>query len=245
MSPSVSSQVVPTNCSDPSWMGDSNTYYPFGTECYADPSSASCFLFGNSGSGVVRKTDNGGYAFTGPLSMSKSCDQVWITDNQITYSSENPGVFTDAYCYLPWIAAEYQMLMPAWWTPKVECSRDRGKRSNIDQEVCNSTDSENKDLGRCRNWTNLPPGCRQASCKPVPETGVNENLLLANEQWCCYSSKEDCLEKTPAEGGGVSYGLCDFHNQTQVNGKPWDKCLLLAQEGYAYNIYRCKVREGR
>ena len=86
-----------------------DTFYPAGTKCYVDPSRSSCFLFGNSGSGVLRKFTPDKYAFTGPLSMSKSCDQIWIVDKQITYSAENPGIFTDAYCYLPWIAGMYGM----------------------------------------------------------------------------------------------------------------------------------------
>ena len=31
-----------------------DTFYPAATKCYRDPAQASCFLFGNSGSGVVR-----------------------------------------------------------------------------------------------------------------------------------------------------------------------------------------------
>ena len=41
-------------------------------------------------------------------------------------------------------------------------------------------------------------------------------------------------------GGRVA--LCDFQNYNK-NGETrvWDQCLLEAQEGYAYNIYICKV----
>ena len=93
-------------CKDPEWMkttlsNGQGTFYPAATECYRDPTISSCFLFGNSGSGVLRKFTADKYAFTGPLSMSKSCDQIWIIDKQITYSAENPGIFTDAYCNLP------------------------------------------------------------------------------------------------------------------------------------------------
>ena len=70
------------DCEDPAWM-ESNTYYPPGTVCYRDPSLASCSLFGNSGSSVVRKiktTDR--YSWTGPLSMSKGMYQN-ITDMKL------------------------------------------------------------------------------------------------------------------------------------------------------------------
>ena len=46
-------------CKDPSWMKtEEGTFYPAGTKCYLDPSQASCFLFGNSGSGVARRICN-------------------------------------------------------------------------------------------------------------------------------------------------------------------------------------------
>ena len=64
-------QMEEMQCKDPAWMG-SNSYYPPGTVCYRDPSLASCSIFGNSGSSVVRKiktTDR--YSWIGPLSMSK------------------------------------------------------------------------------------------------------------------------------------------------------------------------------
>ena len=73
---------------------NTSTFYPVGTECYRDPSRSSCFVFGNSGSGALRKVSKDGedrYAFTGPLSMTKSCDSVYIFDNQISYNSANPG----------------------------------------------------------------------------------------------------------------------------------------------------------
>ena len=39
--------------------------------------------------------------------------------------------------------------------------------------------------------------------------------------------------------------MCDFEKHTySKNGLniPWDRCMLEAREGYAYNIYMCKVK---
>ena len=61
------------DCKDPEWMNTTTFYPAAGTECYKDSSQASCFSFGNSGSGVLRNiTENGEerYAFAGPLSMT-------------------------------------------------------------------------------------------------------------------------------------------------------------------------------
>ena len=195
-------ETVP--CRDPVWMRSTtssfyneDTFYPKGTECFRDTTQASCFLFGNSGSGVVRQfsktsSQEEQYAFTGPLSMSKSCDQILIVDNKITYSSENPGVFTDAYCYLPWIAAMYGMKLPESYIPNASCGRSTGHRRNIDRPMCRGRDAENLNRG--------------GEDPPPPE--IRE---------------------------------CDFTYQEEGSGEVHDRCKLYAQEGFAYNIYLCKV----
>ena len=86
----------------------------------------------------MRKTTIDGeerYSFAGPLSMTKSCDLVYIFDNQISYNSDNPGIFTDAHCYLPWIAASYGMKLPEGYTYKASCGESRGKRDVINEET--------------------------------------------------------------------------------------------------------------
>ena len=152
---------------------NTTTFYPAGTECYRDPSKSSCFVFGNSGSGALRPIAINGterYAFTGPLSMTKSCDSVYIFDNQISYSSANPGIFTDAYCYLPWIAAIYGMRLPEGYTSKPSCGESKGRRDDIEKEMCLSQDAENLNRGRCRNWQGTYPSehdCQQDILKAL------------------------------------------------------------------------------
>ena len=72
-------QVEHVKCEDPKWM-NSSTFYPARTLCYKDPSEASCFQHGNSGSSVMTFFKANGkdesYAFTGPLSMHKGCDKA-------------------------------------------------------------------------------------------------------------------------------------------------------------------------
>ena len=212
-------QVEFMTCRDPAWMRSiynrAGTFYPAATECYRDTTQASCFLFGNSGSGVIRKFTPPGmkerYAFTGPLSMSKSCDSIWVVDKLISYSSENPGVFTDAYCYLPWIASEYGMAQPENYRTKKSCTQSRGLRQNIDQPVCMGQDTENLDRGRCNEAQNM------TAC---------------------------LLTSPPNNGVGRQVRECDFaYKFTNDEGKtePWNMCRLFSQEGYAYNIYICKV----
>jgi hypothetical protein len=114
-------------CSDPDWM-ESNTYYPPGTVCYADVAFASSVQFGISGSGIVRpflfeKQTNIRYSWAGALSFSKGADYPVVLDDlsQKLYSG-NPSVFTDAQCYMDWIAAQYGLILPEGYTVPSSCS---------------------------------------------------------------------------------------------------------------------------
>ena len=169
-------------CRDPSWMRTStwtqangttkDTFYPAGTKCYIDPSRSSCFLFGNSGSGVIRSITTKSkelskeitqYAYTGPLSMSKSCDDITIMDDKISYGAENPGIFTDAYCYLPWIASQYGMRLPDGYVRPSSCDQTIGDRRNINLTECMGRetkldqDSLTSEVKKCNfNHTDAP-----------------------------------------------------------------------------------------
>ena len=118
---------------------------------------------------------------------SKGCDNAWIYKNSITYASENPNVFTDAYCYLDWIAEKYGMAMPDSYTKPAYCSISKGRIDDIDQDVCRATGNA--------------------------DSGVGETF-------------------------------CSF-NQTDEDGKPFDKCRLLAAEGFAYNLFQCRDQYNR
>lgn len=224
-------QVEKTDCKDPDWM-KTNTFYPAATECYRDPSQSSCFVFGNSGSGALRRISVDGeerYAFTGPLSMSKSCDSIYIFDNQISYSSSNPGIFTDAYCYLPWIASMYGMKPPKDYTDKASCTETKGRKDAIHEARCMGLDSENLGRERCTNWKGHYDS-EYACQKDLVENGKPTNIAI---------DEQVVDERPPTEPR-----MCDFEKHTySKNGLniPWDRCMLEAREGYAYNIYMCKV----
>ena len=216
---------------------NTSTFYPVGTECYRDPSRSSCFVFGNSGSGALRKINNGGedrYAFTGPLSMTKSCDSVYIFDNQISYSSGNPGIFTDAYCYLPWIAAVYGMKLPKDYTSKPSCGESEGRRDVINEATCLGQDAENLNRGRCKNWQSYQHYESEYECQQ--DILINGTITSEPTLTKTFLPAQRKLKEGPRP--------CDFENHTYTkNGMSiqWDKCMLEAREGYAYNIYLCKV----
>ena len=182
------------------------TFYPAGTECYRDPTQGSCFSFGNSGSGALRKTTIDGkerYAFAGPLSMSKSCDSIYVFDNLITYSSENPGIFTDAFCYLPWIAAMYGMKLPEGFKMKPSCSKSKGMRETIEEAVCLGQDAENLGRSRCFNWNSIDEKEKYVCWNPIGSTkvevvpchlGATWSLLYTGTGRPFYNTEHECQQ---------------------------------------------------
>ena len=147
-------QVTP--CADPAWM-QSKTYYPAGTVCYTEAAWAGSVQFGISGSGLARPFRNGTeirYSWAGPLSLSKGSDRSVVSDNNglIEYSS-NPAVFTDARCFLDWIADQYGLSPPAGYTKPPFCSESTGDRAAANNTNC---------LSRAIFWyhaSNTPEKC--------------------------------------------------------------------------------------
>ena len=157
-------------CADPAWM-NSNTYYPAGTVCYTEAAWAASVQFGLSGSGLVRPfTSSEGqeirYSWIGPLSLSKGSDRTVGSDygGLVDYSS-NPAVFTDARCYLDWIAAQYGLSLPAGYTKPSSCGVASGEKLAVNNTNCLSRAIE------FFQTSNLPEKCNFT-------TGVSEKCSL-------------------------------------------------------------------
>ena len=139
---------VMRECKDPDWMGmeANSSYYPQGVICAQDPSASSCFHFGNSGSALLLPfvgwpKGPRRYSWVGSLSMYRGCDQATSVDTsgsvRESLAGENPGIFTQASCYLPWIAKEYGMELSSE-LEKVAgvCSPAKGNSNQLRQRTC-------------------------------------------------------------------------------------------------------------
>ena len=129
-------------CADPSWM-KSNTYYPPGTVCYTEAAWAGSVTFGISGSGLMRPFTYSNsneaetrYSWAGPLSMYKGSDLSTGALNPPVIYSSNPAVFTDARCYLDWIAAQYGLALPAGSTKPATCDKSTGDKTAQNNTNC-------------------------------------------------------------------------------------------------------------
>merc|ERR1719350_1423344 len=171
--------------------------------------------------------------------MTKSCDSVFLFDNQISYSSANPGIFTDSYCYLSWIAASYGMKLPEGYTSKASCGVSKGKRDVIDEATCLGQDAESLRRSRCKNWQLSNDLSNDTTGWPgyVTEYKCQQDILINGTSNAPPPPTKETRE--PRQ--------CDFENQRYTkNGWdiPWSQCMLEAREGYAYNIYMCKDQFG-
>ena len=51
-------------------------------------------------------------------------------------SGENPLVVTDARCFMPWIASQYNMKLEKDYAERLNCQEGSGDRDNVDQKRC-------------------------------------------------------------------------------------------------------------
>ena len=139
-------------------LANQSTFYPEGVLCARDPSASSCFQFGNSGSALLLPYFGwpGGprrYSWVGSLSMYRGCDQATVVDTSGTFkevkAGENPGVFTQASCYLPWLAQEYGMeLNPKLRKVVGTCSSSTGVKNQPLKTICKTNLGTHCDFSR-------------------------------------------------------------------------------------------------
>ena len=133
------------------------------------------------------------------------------------------------------------MKLPKGYTYKASCKESKGRRDVIDEPTCLGQDAENLFRERCLNWEQAVPGyaseyeCQQDilinGTSNAPQTLVTTVDCGCGEIPAVLSTEDQIRE-------------CDFKNHRYTkNGLdvPWDQCFLEAREGYAYNIYLCKV----
>ncbi len=179
------------SCNDPSWM-NSSTYYPNGTACYTDAAWASSVNFGMSGSGVMRpflyfnenKTTTR-HSWAGPLSFSRGGDHVvrrgGPAPGTFAFSpySSNLAVFTDALCYMDWIAAQYNLRLPADFVIPQSCFQSSGSKNDVNKVRCLSRQLKLRYLFNATHQCNftVQKQCKLYSQEPKLRPATNENFF--------------------------------------------------------------------
>ena len=117
-------QMVISECRDPlinpilgtNLTFPTNTYYPPGLICAKEFTRQFCPTSGESGSPLMVKDGEGKYYAHGILSFIKGCDVFAFGAGNsrgnryfLNQLSENPSVYTNLFCFLPWIADQYNL----------------------------------------------------------------------------------------------------------------------------------------
>ena len=143
-------------CEDPQtffWTGvplkyPTNSYYPPGTICATEILGEFCPTSGESGSPLMVTDDHGRMAALGINSFIKGCSAFIFRKKSSTYESltqksENPAVYTKLSCYLPWVAAQYNMdyTPPEGGDPDPACLTGVGDINEVTAKVCRTNPS--------------------------------------------------------------------------------------------------------
>jgi len=123
--------------------------------CARDFSLQSCFSTGDSGSPLMITDTNDRRYIEGVLSFVKGCDQFRIGEDQEDFSTgttytlaqraTNPATYTKLSCFLPWIAAQYNMEYESTGVVDQACTTGSGD-PNDDENTCRNTLSNAFDL---------------------------------------------------------------------------------------------------
>ena len=83
-------------------------------------------------------TKNNGIGYvSNKLSYRGEADFLFLgISYKIYVSGENPLVVTDARCFMPWIASQYNMKLEKEYDPRDNCKKGEGKSSNVNQDPC-------------------------------------------------------------------------------------------------------------
>ena len=87
------------------------------------------------------------YVAAGIKSFIKGCSSFYFAEFSSTLSlldqnSENPAVYTRVSCYLPWVAAQYNMDYSPAGDPHPDCLTGHGNITEVTAEVCRSTPTD-------------------------------------------------------------------------------------------------------
>ena len=169
--------------------------------------------------------------------------QILQLGNEKVFGSSNPGVFTDARCFMNWIASQYNMKMPPEYTEPSSCSdtNGRGDKSDINKEVCNAQ------LLSARKERTWKPCAKKLQPDPPTNCGVkgcelNCTQVSSFHEDCINKVIKGCFETTSVK---VLNTMCDFKKpDPSDNMKPWSECRLSGTEGFSQNVFQCLDTRG-
>jgi len=129
----------------------------------------------------VRENESVRYSWAGALSMSKGANYPRISPTSVVMLSNNPTVFTDGSCYLDWIAAQYNLSLPADYTVPAHCSQSTGSKQDVNQTTCVSwpiiTGTPYGNVSYCNfSYSSYHSQCRLYTYNPDDKPAISKNF---------------------------------------------------------------------
>ena len=122
-----------------------NSSYPAGTVCAVEKWMNFCPSAGDSGSPLMGEEDNK-FVLHGIHSFTKGCSTFsymgGTTSNTLKQASINPSVYTKISCYLPWIAAQYNMNYQPSGETDPDCFTSHGDMNEATAATCTTIDMD-------------------------------------------------------------------------------------------------------
>ena len=121
-----------------------DSYYPPGTICARETNREFCPTSGESGSPLMVRGQEDRLEAVGLNSFIKGCSDFDFREvpdlpvSVLNQLSDNPAVYTRLSCYLPWVAAQYNMDYTPDGEPHPDCLNGRGDITEVTAEVCRS-----------------------------------------------------------------------------------------------------------
>jgi hypothetical protein len=128
--------------------------------------------------------------------LSKGADHVVVLPAEGTIRfSEKPAVFSDALCYLDWIAAQFNLRLPAGFALPEYCAQSTGDKTDFNKTICLSRDYEISSLSsspeQCK-FSSEHSKCKLNTYNPDLRPATNSNffacLNLSNKTAVCANN---------------------------------------------------------
>ena len=94
------------------------------------------------------------------------------TFSQLDQASENPAVYTKLSCYLPWVAAQYEMDFTQPGDPDPACLTGQGDITEVTAKVCRTN---------MNGWADERDGIEAPCLFPFTLNGESHNTCIMDE----------------------------------------------------------------
>ena len=140
------------------------------------------------------------------------------TDSLLNQKSENPAVYTKLSCYLPWVAAQYDMDYRPAGDPDPACLTGQGDITEVTAKVCTTNPSD--------SWADRRDGIEAPCLFPFSLNGESHNSCIMSEIQDFTRPVFRCPIRT-AKGVGTAYTDIHLAGGPYLVGSfcPTNRCL--------------------